>query len=274
MQQLSKTIPITREDLLQEWSELKEIIEDGDMTLQEFEDLCPSGELSEEDFETLYYRIEDLFEEEEEETEEEVKNEHEDTYSAAKDALERFLQELNKESYQLPCGLDCPDPDRARVAELIAPLDDSNCPPVQAKDILGEWNLLYTSSRTMSINKSLSGLGRSSSERAHVDSIRQIFKGNQYWGQVTFLESFRGDDASFDVTVVGEWMLEQGRRRDSTSLRVDPESITYALSKNDAKEWASLGPIKLLDFIFFDGDMMILRGNANTDALFVYKRVN
>ena len=33
------------------------------------------------------------------------------------------------------------------------------------------------------------------------------------------------------------------------------------------------GPVKLTDFIYLDDDLMILRGNVNTNSLFVWKRV-
>ena len=45
----------------------------------------------------------------------------------------------------------------------------------------------------------------------------------------------------------------------------------YGPTTNQADEWASLGPIKLLDILYLDEDLMLLRGNANVDALFVYQ---
>ena len=101
-------------------------------------------------------------------------------------SLLSFLASLPSD--RLPCGLDCTDQERDKIAALIDDLvvnDPANKVVLQRgqvkdQDILGEWNLLYTSSRTMMINKSLSGLGRSESELAKVSSIRHKLTGSKY----------------------------------------------------------------------------------------------
>ena len=88
---------------------------------------------------------------------------------------------------RLPCGLECTDKERARVAQRIEVLLESpenvvaqKRGQVDDKDLVGhDWNLLYTSSRTMQINKSLSGLGRSESEMANVAEIRMKLSGSK-----------------------------------------------------------------------------------------------
>jgi hypothetical protein len=50
---------------------------------------------------------------------------------------------------------------------------------IESKELLGDWNLLYTSSRTMIINKSLSGLGRSVSSLANFAGLRQTLTGSK-----------------------------------------------------------------------------------------------
>lgn len=47
-------------------------------------------------------------------------------------------------------------------------------------DLKGDWKLLFTTSRTMIINKSLSGLGRSSSEYSQFVSLVQKLGGNKW----------------------------------------------------------------------------------------------
>jgi hypothetical protein len=185
---------------------------------------------------------------------------------------------------KLPCGFDCTDKEREVIQEFITNLETTpnlvvvNNGKVDESQVMGEWNLLYTSSRTMTINKSFSGLGQSSSSMAQIEGIRKRLAGTKYLGKVEYIESFVGEEASFDVRVTGEWMLE-GRKNivtgmPSTSLRVDPEKIIYGPTTNQADDWASLGPIKLLDILYLDGDLMILRGNSNMDSLFVYQRID
>ena len=56
-------------------------------------------------------------------------------------------------------------------------------------------------------------------------------------------------------------------------LTVELESVKYGPTMNGADQWSSLGPVKLTDFIYLDDDLMILRGNVNTNSLFVWKRI-
>jgi len=89
---------------------------------------------------------------------------------------------------RLPCGLECTEKEHSQIAQLIAATEAdevnnlvlSRRGKIEAKDVLGEWKLLYTSSRTMAINKSLSGLGRSSSELANFAGLRQKLTGSKY----------------------------------------------------------------------------------------------
>jgi hypothetical protein len=212
-----------------------------------------------------------------------------------------------------PWGLDYSDKERKVVSKLIEGLlaENSNSnilggssnnkgPLMSAKDltkyVLGTWDLKYTSSRTMIINKSLSGLGRSTSELARNLGLRMTLSGSYYSGKAEFVETFgsgggganddeENDDEESDsdtvllkATVTGEWILETGTRMDyktglpSVSLRVEVETIAYGPTKSDAEQWDSLSPIKLLDVLYLDESLLVLRGNANVDAIFVYTR--
>ena len=88
---------------------------------------------------------------------------------------------------RLPCGLECTDSERDQISQIVSILEKepSNLVVsrpngrIEAKDLLGDWKLLYTSSRTMIINKSLSGLGRSSSSLATFAGLRQRLTGSK-----------------------------------------------------------------------------------------------
>lgn len=87
----------------------------------------------------------------------------------------------------MPCGLDANEKEQDLVASVIAEVEqdqDHNLVVQQNGKITfdnlkGDWKLLYTSSRAMTINKSLSGLGRSSSEYSQLVSLVQKLGGNK-----------------------------------------------------------------------------------------------
>lgn len=287
---------LTINHVKQGWKELNDIIDDGDLEVQEFENLflkISQGDgdiIDKHGFFRLYESIDDLFEEDEffedddmvETTETEEKAEGK---TVVKEALLKYLAEIHSlDDARLPCGFDCSDNERQIVQEMLTALESTENLVIQGNGkvdeskVMGEWNLLYTSSRTMTINKSLSGLGRSSSDMAKFESLRMRLAGTKYLGKAEYIETFGGEEASFDVVVTGEWMLE-GRKNiltgmPSTSLRVDPLKLVYGPTTNNADEWASLGPIKLLDILYLDNNLMLLRGNSNIDSLFVYHRID
>ena len=172
---------------------------------------------------------------------------------------------------------------------------------------MGEWKLLYTCSHAMLINRSLSGLGRSTSAKAQFLGLRKKMAGSRFLGTVEYIETFGGvvsdndddngnvdvdddvnvddvnvdddddDDVSFEVVVAGEWYFQQKNNEytnlPAPCLTVELESVKYGPTTNGADQWSSLGPVKLTDFIYLDDDLMILRGNVNTNSLFVWKRI-
>jgi len=206
-------------------------------------------------------------------------------------------------SSKRPCGFDCTDPERKIISDLIYSLESTPSKSnlvtsatnrgnikngFYSKQIMGGWNLRYTSSHTMIINQSLSGLGRSTSQQAQFQSLKKYLTGSKYLGKVKYVETFgEGDDdkknddddkgVSFDVTVTGEWYVEERRHaftgNPAPSLRVDPEKLQCGPMTNEAEQWSSLGPIKLSDFLYLDQDLMVLRGSTNPNALFVYERI-
>ena len=327
------------ETILSSWGELTEIVDDGDISVQELQDLFLAASkgndgLDQSTFEAFYRSIDDLFDDDDEDEDDESDdyNSSEDngdggetkagttesvTTSDTKSDLLSYLEELqnldcekmNREVYvgkRQPWGLDFTDKERTTVFEKIDALcvegDSSNLLRVGSiinsekeltRHVLGAWDLKYTSSRTMLINKSLSGLGRSTSDLVENKGLRMNLKGTHYFGEVEFVETFAGkgdddeietaerenDPIRIDFKVSGEWMIETGTQTDprtgrpSVSLRVEVDTVAYGPQKSKADQWDSLGPIKLVDMLYLDETVMVVRGNFNLEALFVYERI-
>ena len=325
------------------WDELGEIIQDGDLSVQEVKALYNSAiindgeELDLEGFKRFYKSIDDLFDDDDDDddNDNDDDNEGDDESLDVVDSTEEqeadrnpsnpktdsekrtvnkdlvsYLeevqqQECDSEGVQIgkrrPWGLDCTDKERNNISELIdlvttdenlnilAGRSNKKGLPMVAKDLvkylLGTWDLKYTSSRTMIINKSLSGLGRSTSEMAQNLGLQMKLSGNYYFGKAEFVETFgssgdeEGDGGAvmLEAKVTGEWLLETGTRllktgRPSVSLRVEVETIAYGPTTSPAEQWDSLSPIKLVDILYLDENLLVLRGNFNVDAIFVYTR--
>lgn len=135
----------------------------------------------------------------------------------------------------------------------------------------------------MLINRSLSGLGRSTSAKAQFQGLRKRLSGSKYLGTAEYIETFGGgelggDDLSFEVIITGEWYFEEKintyTNRPAPCLKMELEKVIYGPTTNGADQWSSLGPVKLTDFLYLDYNLMILRGNANTNSLFVYRRAS
>jgi hypothetical protein len=299
-------------DDLKAWGELQDMMDDEDLLPQELEDLFANelnkkqsspddddnvNKLDQNGFVSLYNSIDSLFEgeedlggqdgkllDEENETSRVILPEEQTSPppSSKKEDLLKLLSDMNIDegNSRLPCGLQCTDAEREAVASLVDELEQDghtnlvrvNNGKVEAKSLIGDWELLYTNSRTMAINKSLSGLGRSASSMADIKSLTQRLAGSKYQGTVEFLERFD----SFNVTITGEWYLEDDRDPVTGALTtaemVDPQKVIYGPITNDAEQWDGLGPIKVLHVIYFANDLKILRGKANTDTFFVFQR--
>jgi hypothetical protein len=210
-------------------------------------------------------------------------------------SLLNYVHTYENDPNKLPCGLDCSEKERELIKSVIQEVeaDPENLVTVQqgkidADDLFGDWSLLYTSSPAMLINKSLSGLGRSESNVANFKSLIQKLGGNKFLGSVEFVERFGGsirsgdnddgddEQASLDVSITGEWFTLAERNpitgAPNTAIEIQPETIVYG-PKANAKEWASLSPIKRMDIIYLSEDFMISRGNVNLESLFVWERI-
>ncbi|KAL3924701.1 MAG: hypothetical protein SGILL_000888 [Bacillariaceae sp.] len=234
---------------------------------------------------TLYSQKEDNDSETAETASPSSTNHHQDRLLS----LLSYLGKLHADQNLPPCGLEATEKERDLVLTVLQEVlennydnhvlyssSNTNQQPLNGKDLIGDWNLLYTSSKTMIINKSLSGLGRSTSDKARLSSIVQKLSGNpKFMGSVELVEHFSGvdgtnDAASFDVKVTGEWfILDNG----AATLEIQPNRIDYVATTANAEDWASLGPIKRLDVVYLSESVMISRGSANPQSIFIWQRI-
>jgi hypothetical protein len=198
------------------------------------------------------------------------------TASSREEDLMSILSNMNinrnYETYPLPCGLTCSDKERDVIYSIISELELEPTNAVKLKngkitekELMGEWDLLYTSSKTMVINKGLSGLGRSSSEYSEFVRLRKKFTGSKFLGFSEHVETLGTGPESFDVTVNGEWMLKPDTNiftnAPVTALCIEPEKLVYQIgaivSKNNADDWDSLGPMRRSDIIYMKDKLLI-----------------
>ena len=295
-------------DDLERWMELQELVDDGMILSSEIEAFYKAAASSQDAmgldaaaFAKFYTFIDDLFEDDvDDESSAETEGVNVDVEANADVVvdttvtLEELLSAISAIDDEpltvLPCGLDCKDSTREEISELITQLRQSdanlvkkNGGVVEVKSLLGTWSLLYTSSLTMIINKSLSGLGRSTSDTANFSGLTQTLSGTKYFGECRFVETIdAGDDdgTSIEVVVDGEWELKDGADPDTgervTILKADPITLEYPGNKAKADDWSSLGSIKFLDIICLIDDCMVLRGITLTgeESIFVWRKVS
>ena len=104
------------------------------------------------------------------------------------DELLSFLSGIHSvpDDDKLPCGMDCTDKEREIIANLVSDLEAEpnnlvlkQNGKIATKDLIGDWDLLYTNSKGVIMNKSLSGLGSSSSKANKFSSVRQRLTGSK-----------------------------------------------------------------------------------------------
>ena len=313
----SRRSTIGFDDLLK-WEELDELLEDGDILLSELKTLynqtCTINndeepQLHDEmSFVAFYNTIVDLFDYDDDNSNDDV------PFVTKEEEFITFLTNGMNNSNRVddyPCGIDATDKERDTILKFVTEIVDdtgsNRIATIQAKDLLGSWNLLYTSSKAMIRNKSLSGLTVIDGG-TKLNGIQQILTGSKFLGFVEFVESYASSAStqdynseevdgeqkelsSFNVKITGEWMLkEQTRTINKCSLQIDPDNIDYDVLNASGMEaspvvqvgggvsqvadWQSLGPIKLLDIIYSSSDLYISRGQFDSTVLFVWRKVN
>lgn len=119
----------------------------------------------------------------------------------------------------------------------------------------------------------------SSCHKTDKNGLTRKLLSTRFLGTCEFTEQFGSPDteeAGLVVSVPGEWYLKPERnlvtKEPSTSLAIDPSRVIYGPSNNNADDWSSLGPIRLLDILYLSQDIMVSRANVNAESLFVWQR--
>jgi hypothetical protein len=291
---------VSKQDILSRWGEMRELLSDGDLTNGELDELWTEVEkapgtndkLDEEGFLMLYDKIDELFEEEDEQGSaaamltngEEGKQEPE---MDLKEELLELIQDLDKlaeEEDRQPCGLDCTELEQERVLEVVGELErepynrvsvTGSPNAVPKEDLVGNWDLIYSSSSTMKYNEGLSGLAGGLTK---FGGVQQRLTATKYLSDVEYVEQVVGKlgGQSFEVRITGDWDLRTEvslfTGKPSNVLSVTPDSVKYGPRSDKADHWKSLGPMNLLVLSYLDDDLRIMRGNTSTDTLFIFKR--
>lgn len=87
---------------------------------------------------------------------------------------------------KMPCGMECTDNEREIILKMVSELKEASDNLVvakngniEAKDLIGDWDLLYTSSKAMILNKSISGLTGTPSQKVEFSGVRQKLTGSK-----------------------------------------------------------------------------------------------
>jgi len=265
---------------LKRWGDLQVMLGDGDLLPAEFQDIYnrvakvpgSNNEIDEDGFVQIYNAIDSLFEDDEDEAQ---------RSASLKADLLSFLNTANSQKDINPCGLDSLDSEVEKVLELVETLESEPCNVVVSnegnitpEDIVGNWELLYTTSATMKFNKGISGLVPPGGK---FGGLIQKLKSTKYLSDVEYVEKIDAGPSSFEVKVTGDWDLRNsvslftGAR--SVALSIEPDKVAYGITSTKGDHWKSLGPMNLLSFSYLDEDVRIMRGTTAFDNIFIFKRV-
>jgi len=265
---------------LKRWGDLQSMLGDGEILPSEFQDIYDKvpkasegiNAINEDGFVQLYEAIEALFEDEEDEARRSA--------SLKADLLD-YVYNMNSNKDLMPCGLESLDSEMQEVLDLVKTLESepsnivvSNGGDILSEDVVGDWELLYTTSATMKFNKGLSGLVPPGGK---FGGLRQKLTATKYLADVEYVEQIDAGPSSFEVRVTGDWELKNsaslftGTR--SIALSVEPDKVIYGLTTTKGDHWKSLGPMNLLSFSYLDDDIRIMRGTTSMDNIFIFKKV-
>jgi hypothetical protein len=269
------------QDDLQYWVELSELVADGDLQKTELDTLFKKAgngkdKLDQAAFTNLVNTINDLFEDVDDapSTSETI---------SLKVELIDTLNDLNDPDL-LPCGLDSDEREQKEIISIINDLEKQPTNIVRTRDeidqqdLIGTWELLYSSSSAFKFNKGLSGIG-GSFPNGKFGGLKQTFKFNKFASDVEYVERINvtPDTASFDVTVTGDWQLRRSislfTGEPSIVLTIEPDMVKYGPTSTRGDHWKSLGPMNMLDISYLDNDLRIMRGNTSVDTVFIFRRV-
>ena len=282
------------------WTELKDLLEDGDLLESELQEMYDkyatseaSGKLNEETFLQLYDDIDALFEEIDDEEEEvaaapaqqkQQQPQSPEMNIRVKQDLLAFIEIIIEEDEE-PCGFGASESDQGQVLNIVQVLEqqpsnlilqkEGNIEPI---DLAGNWDLVYTSSSAMKFNQGLSGIG-GSFPNGKFGGVRQVLTATKFLSDMEYKERIdvTPSSASFDVTVNGIWDLRKSMSlftgQPTVILNVEPDRVSYGPTSTRADHWKSLGPVNRLDLSYLDDDLRIMRGCTSSETLFVFKKI-
>ncbi|KAL3918260.1 MAG: hypothetical protein SGILL_004322, partial [Bacillariaceae sp.] len=278
------------------WVELQDMVNEGDLLVSELQGMYdkyaadnPSGKLTEDTFQRLYDDIDALFEEDDTEDEGDAAPaapSQQQSADMVKRDLLAFLNIIDEDDEEkLPCGLDATEKDQKQVLNIAEVLRQQPTNLVLQKkgnielvDMVGSWELIYSSSSAMRFNKGLSGLG-GSFPNGRFAGVRQELTSTKFLNDMEYKERIEVNpsSASFDVSVTGSWELRTSvslfTGQPSIVLNVEPERVNYGPTSTRADHWKSLGPMNMLDLAYLDEDLRVMRGCTSSDTLFIFKKV-
>lgn len=281
------------------WAELKEFLEDGDLSESELQDMYDkfatpesSGKLTEEGFLQLYDEIDGLFEEVDDVEEAPAaapaapQQQQQSPLSSqrVKEDLLGFIDIIVEEDEE-PCGFGATESDQGQIMNIVQVLEQQPTNMIVQKegnieliDLVGMWEMIYTSSSAMKFNQGLSGIG-GSFPNGKFGGVRQELRATKWVSDMEYKERIEVNPSisSFDVTVNGDWDLQKSMSLFTGSktviLNVVPDKVKYGLTSTRADHWKSLGPTNRLDLSYLDDDLRVMRGCTSSDTIFVFKKI-
>ncbi|KAK1742003.1 hypothetical protein QTG54_007576 [Skeletonema marinoi] len=295
--QLANENYLVGEAELKRWGELQDMISQGDLSQEELDVLVGRAEkapgtdgmyVDEEGFCKLAEAIDDLFEDVDDTAVDEPEQQEEDFRELKVELLELLedIDKIGEEEGRLLCGLDCNELEQERVLEVVGEIERETYNKVVAAsntgggavskdELLGEWELLYSSSSTMKYNEGLSGLAGG---LTRFGGLKQKIIGTKYLSDVEYTEQVVGKlgGKSYEVKITGDWEMKTELSlftgKPANVMSVTPDNVVYGPRRDKADHWKSLGPMNMLLLSYIDEDLRIMRGNTSTDTLFIWKR--
>lgn len=290
---------------LKRWDELSQMLQSGDLLESELNNIFSqvpkmkgtTDKLDQQGFIAFWNSIDQLFEplqDSDEKAQDEYINKQiqsKDTQtdlkkasSSVKPKLMQILHQMNTLEDCLPCGIESTPQEQKQLLTLINSLEKEPTNKIKqtqitSNDVIGEWNLLYTSSTMVKYNKGLSGLGKSF-PNGKFESLKQVLSQSisNFLVDVKYIERINVDapkNSSFDVTIDGDWRL-----KNSTSLftgepcvllTVEPNTVKYLTTSTRADHWKSVRSMNVLDITYLDDSLRVMRGNTNEDTIFIFE---
>jgi len=78
------------------------------------------------------------------------------------------------------------------------------------------------------------------------------------------------------ASVDGDWSLKSTTSlltgEPSLIVSVEPGTVKYGPTATKADHWKSVRSMNMLNLVYLDNDVRVMRGNTSTDTVFVFRR--